>query len=228
MVDHVFPEDEGTGASDGDFADAANFASYGYHQILADYIITGLSVTTDGSTFDVSSGMCSISDTSANMVQNSETRDQGVLYSAIADARSGVSLPDTGGMNYIYVEIDLTTDDSVSIIANTTDTAPSNTSLKIAEVDASVPEVTPTNRNISASLKSIFLGTDPGNGIFVNAEVSTTPAQGDEQSYSFNMDGVSILTVFSEADGAGGIQNQEVQVDGDIKTTGELTEGASL
>ena len=74
----------------------------------------------------------------------------------------------------------------------------------------------------------LILPTDPGNSTLSNAAVTSIPAQGDEQSYSLNISSEPIITVFSEADGTGGIQNKEARVNGDIKATGELIEGSAL
>jgi len=188
MVDHVFPEDSGTGAEQGDFMDAANFASQAFHDILADYVIAGLNVTTDGTTFDVSAGMCSISDTSAAMVQAPESRDQGVLYNVIADPRSGVALADTGGVNYVFLTIDLTADDSVSIDVNTTGDFPSATSLQIAEVDGSTASVTEVNRNYDLSGFEL----SDGNNIIWDPDNQYIPEGSVEQGSGSGLDADSV------------------------------------
>jgi len=74
----------------------------------------------------------------------------------------------------------------------------------------------------------LTLPTDPGNSSLANAAVTSTPAQGDEQSYSLDINSEPIITAYSEADGSGGIQNKEARVNGDIRATGELTEGSAL
>lgn len=150
MADSVFPEDEGTGAPEGDFGDAANFASYGYHKLLSDYVISGFDVSVSNGLIDISSGMCAISDTSASMVQTSEERDQGVLYSVIADARSSISLNQSVEKNFIFLSVDLSQDDDVSIVVSDIDSKPSQTSLKLAEVDTMTDDVSLSNRTISS------------------------------------------------------------------------------
>jgi len=75
---------------------------------------------------------------------------------------------------------------------------------------------------------NLILPTNLGNFDFANTEVTSDVADGDEQSYSFNINGSPILTVFSIADGVGGITDKAIKVDGDVDVSGELTEGAAL
>jgi len=65
---------------------------------------------------------------------------------------------------------------------------------------------------------SLVLPTDLGNFNFINAEVTSDVVDGDEQSYSFDINGTSVLTVFSIADGAGGIKDKAIKLNGSIKT----------
>lgn len=75
---------------------------------------------------------------------------------------------------------------------------------------------------------SILLPTNLGNITIANAEITSNSVSGEEQSYSFNINGSPILTVFSIADGVGGITDKAIKVDGDVDVSGELTEGAAL
>lgn len=49
-------------------------------------------------------------------------------------------------MNHVYVDVDLTSDDTINITVNTTGTQPAQPSLKIAEVDTSADTKTEWNR----------------------------------------------------------------------------------
>jgi len=61
---------------------------------------------------------------------------------------------------------------------------------------------------------SVSVGTNPGAfGALLDATVDGTPAAGTEESFSLAVDGTSILTVYAEADGAGGVQNARVEHD---------------
>ncbi len=139
MADFVFPEDGGTnsnlGVNDGDFNDAANFAALVEGAQTSDYVVRGLNVQNVGSgTFDLTKGKAFVSDSDATAGQSSESRDERVAYIAELDARTGLSYT-TGDVNYVFLDVLLTDDDAVDIVVNTTDTAPSEPSLKIAEID---------------------------------------------------------------------------------------------
>lgn len=56
------------------------------------------------------------------------------------------------------------------------------------------------------------LGTNPGTfGAIVDEVVDSNSTQGTVHSYSFDIDGTSMVTLYAESDGAGGIQNAEVR-----------------
>jgi hypothetical protein len=53
------------------------------------------------------------------------------------------------------------------------------------------------------------LGTDVGAfGDVIDADVTSTPTAGTEQSYGFGVDGNTLLKLYAEADGSGGIQDR--------------------
>lgn len=138
--DHVFPEDTGTGASRGDNADAANFGAFAQHELLSDYKASGLSIQNvdyQSLTFDLTSGKAFVKDASAATAQSGDTRDQGVVYEVEVASRTAVDLTDAT-TNEVFIDVDLTTDDSVSITVLTDGTTPSAPFLKIAEIDTSV------------------------------------------------------------------------------------------
>jgi len=62
------------------------------------------------------------------------------------------------------------------------------------------------------NIGTIGLAEDSGVVTLVNMPVSSTPSVGTEESYSFAIDSESILKVYSEADGTGGIQNKRVGI----------------
>jgi len=57
---------------------------------------------------------------------------------------------------------------------------------------------------------------DSGAVTFVDMPVSSTPSAGDEESYTFKIDGTNIATIYAEADGSGGIQNEAFKINGGI------------
>lgn len=76
--------------------------------------------------------------------------------------------------------------------------------------------------------QSITYPDDAGDETLANFVVTGTPAAGTEQSYSFAIDGTRITKIFAEADGAGGLQNVEVQALGnDITQVGGTTDASS-
>jgi hypothetical protein len=141
--DHVFPEDQGTNSNlvnlgEGDDADAANFASV-YEAIgNTNFVVRGLNLSNvSGGTFDLSEGKAVVSDATANAGQSSEIRDQHVSYVVEVAAKTGISYT-TADVNSVYLDVLLTDDDALDIVVNTTDTAPAQPSLKIAEIDDTV------------------------------------------------------------------------------------------
>jgi len=141
--DHVYPEDQGTNSNltfigDGDDADAANFAAV-YEAIgNSDFVVRGLSISnvTSG-TFDLSAGKAVVSAQTATAGQSGESRDQRVSYVVEVGSKTGLTYT-TGEMNYVYLNVLLTDDDALDIVINTTDTSPTEPSLKIAEIDDTV------------------------------------------------------------------------------------------
>lgn len=141
--DHVFPEDQGTNSNltnlgDGDDADAANFASV-YEAIgNTDFVVRGLNLSNvSGGTFDLSAGKAVVSEGSANAGQSAEIRDQHVSYVVEVAAKAGLAYT-TNDVNSVYLDVLLTDDDALEIVVNTTDSAPAQPSLKIAEIDDTV------------------------------------------------------------------------------------------
>jgi len=73
--------------------------------------------------------------------------------------------------------------------------------------------VTGIKFNASPVVGTISIGADPGTlGLLVDSNISADPAAGTEQSYCFGHDANCMLSVFTEADSAGGIQNQALTV----------------
>lgn len=85
------------------------------------------------------------------------------------------------------------------------------------------------------SLGGTFTVTEDGGQIrLINQNITSTPAAGTDEGYTFAIDNTDILTIFAESDASGGIQNQgvgigtttpsqELSIAGDLYMTGTST-----
>ena len=62
------------------------------------------------------------------------------------------------------------------------------------------------------NIGSFEFAEDSGLVTLVDMPVSSTPSAGTSESYVFKVDGDNIMTVYSEADGSGGVQNKRVGI----------------
>ncbi len=62
------------------------------------------------------------------------------------------------------------------------------------------------------NIGSMTFSEDSGFVTAMDLPVSSTPTVGDVEAYAFKVDGDNILTIYAEADGAGGIQNKRVGI----------------
>ncbi|WP_210423582.1 hypothetical protein, partial [Halorussus marinus] len=108
-----------------------------------DYVERGLTVSADWSNneIDVAAGHAVIKD-GAN------------AYDVFPDSRTNKALADGSGMNYVFLVIDPTNQDDVSIPVNATGSAPSSASVLVAEVDAGAEAVVATNQAPDATFGS--------------------------------------------------------------------------
>jgi hypothetical protein len=95
-------------------------------------------------------------------------------------------------------------------------------------VDAALEYIRSNGSTISGQLAD--LGTNPGTfGALVDATVDDTSAAGTPHSFTFALDAATLLDVYAESDGAGGVQNLQVtlpelaRVGDDIVATGGTT-----
>lgn len=73
----------------------------------------------------------------------------------------------------------------------------------------------PLDLSSFSGVAPLDLGLNPATfGAIVDAQVDGTPAQGTEQSYAFALDASTVLKIYAEADGSGGLQNVRVDVAG--------------
>lgn len=140
-----------TRIQDGDLDDAATVTTIAGHGNLADYVGFGLEVSADLST---SPGTYSISDgkvfclLETQYASGAKETVHDCLVTSHYDPRSGLELAGTG-VNHIWAVLNIDTDDSPHFEATTTQSAPSDDSVRIAEVDTAATDnpVTEINRD---------------------------------------------------------------------------------
>ncbi|WP_134672588.1 right-handed parallel beta-helix repeat-containing protein [Halorussus marinus] len=199
MTEHRFPEDAGTGAhssGSGDKNDAANFAQ-AYDAIGKTDYAKGLTFDVDYTVPEVTIDMekAVVSDDSATATQSGESRT-GVAYVQEMDAVTR-SLTD-GATNYIYLNLDLATDNDASYHIDTDKTPPSAPYLFLGSVDTSADVYQLANELPSEEFESI--STD---------QLSITGQWHDIRDYGAVGDGTTdnsqaILDAINAADSDGG------------------------
>ena len=141
---------------DGDDLDEQNLPRAAAKSNQTDYVERGLTVTLDGAndTVDIGSGHAVI-------------QDGQEAYDVFPDQQTNISLPNTGGSNYIFLVHDPATDDDVRYHIDDDDSPPADPSLKIAIADTSADSVTPLHQapaaefdNVSVTNKGEFGAVD--------------------------------------------------------------------
>jgi hypothetical protein len=210
--DWVGFEDSGTNsgitAGEGDWLDAANLGAWRHGQNDTDYVVAGLAFTPDYTTpaLDVSAGKVLVSEQSASTVSDhgGESRDQRVTYAVEVSARSGVALTDSA-VNEVFVNVDQSGEDAVSIVVTTDGSSPSEPSLKLGEVDTSADTSTETNRDPEASFAGVAFSGDltaSGTTVFdsANDHVPTSVLQASTVTVAGNSVGLGGSTSVAHAD----------------------------
>ena len=164
MVDqNVLPEDKGTGAPYGDFLDAANLASVVHRPNAVNFVVAGLDLNPNYTDMKVytGSGRAIIEDDTAYATKSEETREFGVAYSAILEARTSTYetnndvLELNTGINYVHVGIDLAEGDSPYIYVDQDDSGPADPSFKIGTVDTDTETVEELGRDPTATFEEV-------------------------------------------------------------------------
>ena len=163
VEDSVFPEDTGTGAPYGDFDDAANWASVVHRPNAVNFVVAGLDLNPNYTDMKVytGSGRAIIEDDTAYATKSEETREFGVAYSAILEARTSTYetnndvLELNTGINYVHVGIDLAEGDSPYIYVDQDDSGPADPSFKIGTVDTDTETVEELGRDPTATFEEI-------------------------------------------------------------------------
>ncbi|MFD1646070.1 hypothetical protein [Haloarchaeobius litoreus] len=121
----------------GDDLTESNLARLLARSNSSDYVERGLRFSADyrDNTLTIGNGMAVVADSSTNRA-----------YVVLTEQRQNISLPITSGANYVYLTIDPSTRDAVSIHIVGDDSSPSNPSLKIGEIDTANGTSTELNR----------------------------------------------------------------------------------
>lgn len=140
MSDYVFPQTN-------DYDDPENFAFHIGQSNLADFVEYGLSITADHANgdFDLSEGKAFVRQASAAGAASAETRHR-LVYGVHLDARTNIGLATTSGVNYVWLDANVGSQDSPNIVVEANDSAPSDASLKIGVIDAANDTATELNR----------------------------------------------------------------------------------
>ncbi|MDH3325073.1 MAG: phage tail protein, partial [Candidatus Peregrinibacteria bacterium] len=160
--------------------------------------------------FDTNSGIVSLADmpvTSAAAIGTAES------YSAMIDGNSLLTVyaesDGAGGIQNSEVQItDLSVSGGVDVQGATT--------LNTLNVSGATTLTGVTTRG------DMIFPEDNGVATWADISVTTTSPQGTEESYAAKIDGTALLKVYAESDGAGGIQNSEVQIT-DLNVSNDLT-----
>ncbi|WP_440992295.1 hypothetical protein [Haloarchaeobius baliensis] len=149
---------------DSDDISESNLARLLARNNSSDYVERGFKISADqrNNTVTIGSGMAVVADSSTNRG-----------YIVLAEQRQNLPLPLTGGTNHVYLTIDPTTQDSVSIQLAGDDSRPSNPSLKIAEIDTENDTSTELNR-----APDLEVGSVRSDGVTVYDSETTTVGDG--------------------------------------------------
>jgi hypothetical protein len=199
MADRVLYEDQGTNSGltdpdEGDFLNAANLGALAWNPNAVDFH-ADLTVNADfgANTVDLSAFTAKVEATGVPSPNDTQDRNYGVFYADV-DARAGVALTDAA-TNHVYLTVDLTVDDAVSIAVNTTGTEPAGAALKLAIIDTAADTVDVVNSAPDISADTLTASA-------VNADTLLTADLANAADNQILVtDGNGNLTVETQAEG---------------------------
>lgn len=201
---NVFPQS-------GDANDASRFAQLAGHDILVDYIESGINVSADftNDSATVSEGVCYISKESE--VATSDSNEIRNLGFAIQVESKTFSLS-VSGTQYVYVNPRLFTTDFPEIEVFTDETNTPVPGLKVAEVDVDNQTVSHYNQNPSATVETITV-TDSIDLQGSGSGVATLDPDGNLETTQ--VPDLAITQVYTVADEAARLALSDVE-EGDV------------
>jgi len=154
--DNTWPQDKGQGVENSDFSDAASIAQALFNPALKDIVLEGLEFENLGNgTFDLTFGVAKL------YVPTMWTRDRGFgkeyrdecLIAQQVAPRQNISY-DGGGTTHVFLDVDLSKNNTVDVLVNDGNTTPSPPGFKIGVIDEESDAVTPVNRKPSVDLEA--------------------------------------------------------------------------
>ena len=157
---------------------------------------------------NIAMGMSLVDCGTLTMVKGGQSGDPQVQFALSADANGDFSITtDTGD---IILQAAATTEVVVNESGIDADfRVETSTVTEAFVIDAGNDTIT---FGVPVGIGSMNMTEDGGAMELVDMSVTASPVAGTEESYSFKIDTTTLLTVYAEADSAGGIQNPEVKV----------------
>lgn len=81
--------------------------------------------------------------------------------------------------------------------------------------------ISPSDENVDIELGNLLIAPDAGEVSFVNMEVTSDTTSGDKESYSFDMNSSTVMKVYGESDGIGGLSSTAIVIEGDYQYMGD-------
>lgn len=161
---NVFPQN-------GDTDSGNNFSLWTSRKNISDYAHSGMHINADFST-----NTLAVTEGYAFITYNDEDK----VLKADANELTGYGFSD-GVTNHVFLHSDFATDDNLTVVVNTTGSAPSGASLKIGEVDAAADTVTEINRKPVVEARSATIDS-------LNLQGNTTMKDGQKMFFGSNKD----------------------------------------
>ena len=194
ITGYVFPQDSGMSGianSDADWANAAYIGGLGLAE-ASNYAPKGLGLTADhaNESFTIGDGVAYIEDDTTidfrdwddSEQTHSGTWGQGFLSLYLIKSQSNIPFQTTSGTNYVWVYYTHSSqNDTYLRVADTSSDAPTQPSLKIAEIDASSDSQRETNRVSGHNWN--YIGKYEANG--ANSITINVPEAYDEMKLKF-------------------------------------------
>lgn len=152
--DHTWPQDKGQGLDESDRDDAASVAQAVFDPALKDVVVKGLEFENLGNgSFDVTFGVAKLyvpTMWTRDRGSGEENRDECLITQQVAP-RENISY-DGSGVTHVFLDVELSQNNTVNIIPNDGSTTPSAPGMKIGEIDEASNTADPVNRKRSVEL----------------------------------------------------------------------------